>query len=172
MSDQFDIVVAGAGHNSLVAAAYLSKAGLRCLVLEGRAVLGGNVVTEELTLPGFRHDSCGTAHVILQDNPMMRGQDTPPWRIAQQLKEFFEVKNVAPDSQTALAGVNYNFAELRPSGVSGFVFIQSRPAAPVNRQPTDAQIGNVVITLNGTNDLGQPVNMTTGVVLSRSWLLT
>ena len=75
MVDRFDIVVAGAGHNSLVAAAYLSKAGYRCLVLEGRAVLGGNVVTEELTLPGFRHDSCGTAHVILQDSPMMRNDE-------------------------------------------------------------------------------------------------
>ena len=67
--------MAGAGHNSLVAAAYLSKAGYRCLVLEGRSVLGGNVVTEELTLPGFRHDSCGTAHVILQDSPMMRNDE-------------------------------------------------------------------------------------------------
>src|ERR1041384_5319246 len=75
MTDKFDIVVAGAGHNSLVAAAYLSKAGYRCLVLEGRAILGGNVVTEELTLPGFRHDSCGTAHVILQDSPMMRNDE-------------------------------------------------------------------------------------------------
>jgi len=75
MTDRFDIVVAGAGHNSLVAAAYLSKAGYRCLVLEGRSILGGNVVTEELTLPGFRHDSCGTAHVILQDSPMMRNDE-------------------------------------------------------------------------------------------------
>src|SRR5262249_53104535 len=56
-------------------AAYLAKAGYRCLVLEGRAILGGNVVTEELTLPGFRHDSCGTAHVILQDSPMMRNDE-------------------------------------------------------------------------------------------------
>src|SRR6476620_3922608 len=75
MTDRFDVVVAGAGHNSLVAAAYLAKAGYRCLVLEGRSVLGGNVVTEELTLPGFRHDSCGTAHVILQDSPMMRNDE-------------------------------------------------------------------------------------------------
>ena len=75
MTDRFDIVVAGAGHNSLVAAAYLAKAGYRCLVLEGRSMLGGNVVTEELTLPGFRHDSCGTAHVILQDSPMMRNDE-------------------------------------------------------------------------------------------------
>ena len=75
MADEFDIVVAGAGHNSLVAAAYLAKAGYRCLVLEGRPILGGNVVTEQLTLPGFQHDSCGTAHVILQDSPMMRDDE-------------------------------------------------------------------------------------------------
>jgi phytoene dehydrogenase-like protein len=74
-SDRFDVVVAGAGHNSLVAAAYLSKAGYRCLVLEGRSVLGGNCCTEELTLPGFRHDSCGTAHVLLQDSPMLRDDE-------------------------------------------------------------------------------------------------
>ncbi|HTS38952.1 MAG TPA: FAD-dependent oxidoreductase [Xanthobacteraceae bacterium] len=74
-ADRFDIIIAGAGHNSLVAAAYLSKAGYRCLVLEGRNILGGNVVTEELTLPGFRHDSCGTAHVILQDNPLIRNDE-------------------------------------------------------------------------------------------------
>ena len=38
-------------------------------------MLGGNFVTEELTLPGFRHDSCATAHVILQDSPMMRNDE-------------------------------------------------------------------------------------------------
>jgi phytoene dehydrogenase-like protein len=75
MAEQFDIVVAGAGHNSLVTAAYLAKAGFRCLVLEGRPVLGGNCVTEELTLPGFRHDSCGTAHVLVQDSPMLRNDE-------------------------------------------------------------------------------------------------
>ncbi len=75
MADRFDIVVAGAGHNSLIAAAYLSKAGYRCLVLEGRPVVGGNCVTEELTLPGFQHDSCGTAHVVIQDSPMLRNNE-------------------------------------------------------------------------------------------------
>src|SRR3984885_13790925 len=74
-SDRFDVVVAGAGHNSLIAAAYLAKAGYRCLVLEGRPVVGGNCVTEELTLPGFQHDSCGTAHVVIQDSPMLRNDE-------------------------------------------------------------------------------------------------
>ena len=75
MSDRFDIVVAGGCHNSLIAAAYLAKAGFRCLVLEGRPVVGGNCVTEELTLPGFQHDSCGTAHVVIQDSPLVRNDE-------------------------------------------------------------------------------------------------
>lgn len=69
---EFDVVVAGAGHNSLVAAAYLSVAGLRCLVLEAREAIGGNTSTEELTLPGFRHDTCSTAHNLIQASPTLR----------------------------------------------------------------------------------------------------
>lgn len=71
-SEQFDVVVAGAGHNSLVTTAYLAKAGLRCLVLEARPTIGGNTATEELTLPGFHHDSCSTAHNLIQASPTLR----------------------------------------------------------------------------------------------------
>src|SRR6266403_4015381 len=70
-TDHFDIVVAGGGHNSLVTAAYLSKAGYRCLVLEGRPLLGGGVKTAELMLKGFHDDVCSSAHSFLLDNPMM-----------------------------------------------------------------------------------------------------
>src|SRR5580704_17090552 len=73
--DRFDIVVAGAGHNSLVTAAYLAKAGLRCLILEGRPTLGGGVKTTELTLRGFKHDVCSTAHNSIQENPMLRDRE-------------------------------------------------------------------------------------------------
>src|SRR5215475_8086321 len=75
MAERFDIVVAGAGHNSLIAAAYLAKAGYRCVVLDGRATLGGDCVTEELTLAGFKHDTCASAHVVLQDSPMLRNDE-------------------------------------------------------------------------------------------------
>ncbi len=75
MSERFDVVVAGAGHNALVAAAYLSRAGLRCLVLEGRDVIGGDTATEELTLPGFLHDTCSTAHNLIQANPLIRDDE-------------------------------------------------------------------------------------------------
>ena len=75
MPDRFDIVVAGAGHNSLIAAAYLAKAGLRCLVLEGRPVAGGDCVTEELTLPGFRHDVCSAVHPLAAASPFFAQLD-------------------------------------------------------------------------------------------------
>jgi phytoene dehydrogenase-like protein len=67
-----DVVVAGAGHNSLVAAAYLARAGFEVLVLEARAVVGGNTATEQLTLPGYLHDSCSTAHNLIQASPAIR----------------------------------------------------------------------------------------------------
>jgi phytoene dehydrogenase-like protein len=72
MSAVADVVVAGAGHNSLVAAAYLAKAGFEVVVLEARPVVGGNTATEELTLPGFLHDSCSTAHNLIQASPALR----------------------------------------------------------------------------------------------------
>jgi phytoene dehydrogenase-like protein len=70
-----DVVVAGAGHNSLIAAAYLAKAGFEVVVLEARDRIGGNTATEELTLPGFKHDSCSSAHVLIQSNPLMRNNE-------------------------------------------------------------------------------------------------
>jgi phytoene dehydrogenase-like protein len=72
MAERFDIVVAGAGHNSLITAAYLAKAGYRCVVLEGRAIAGGGVKSAHLTLPGFVHDVCSSAHNGIHGNPLLR----------------------------------------------------------------------------------------------------
>lgn len=70
-----DVVVAGAGHNSLITAAYLARAGFEVSVLEAREIVGGNTMTEELTLPGFKHDSCSSAHVLIQSNPLLRNDE-------------------------------------------------------------------------------------------------
>ena len=53
MAQRYDAIVIGGGHNGLISAAYLARAGMKTLVLERRHVLGGAAVTEEL-FPGFR----------------------------------------------------------------------------------------------------------------------
>ena len=60
VSRTVDAVVIGSGHNGLVAAAYLARAGWRVEVLEGNELAGGAVATEELTRPGYRHDTFST----------------------------------------------------------------------------------------------------------------
>ena len=65
-----DIVVAGAGHNSLITAAYLAKAGKKVVVVYARPRPGGGVDTEEL-IPDFWVDSCSTGHTLLRSNPVL-----------------------------------------------------------------------------------------------------
>src|SRR5688572_28258204 len=48
LRSQYDAVIVGGGHNGLVAAAYLARAGLSCVVLERRAVVGGAAVSERV----------------------------------------------------------------------------------------------------------------------------
>ncbi len=54
MTKTYDVIVIGAGHNGLVNAAYLARAGLDVLVLERREIVGGATVTEEV-FPGFKY---------------------------------------------------------------------------------------------------------------------
>ncbi|MFV0277783.1 MAG: phytoene desaturase family protein, partial [Parahaliea sp.] len=65
----YDIVIAGAGHNGLICAAMLVREGMKVLVLERNDWVGGGVLTRELTLPGFRHDPFGSSHVWIHLNP-------------------------------------------------------------------------------------------------------
>jgi phytoene dehydrogenase-like protein len=67
----FDFVVAGAGHNSLITAAYLCKAGYSVLVLEGRPTIGGGCKTAEVCMPGFKEDLCSSVHSFIQSNPVL-----------------------------------------------------------------------------------------------------
>ncbi len=68
MSD-FDIVIAGGGHNALICACVLAKNGLKVAVIERNDWVGGGVLTREVTLPGFKHDLFGSSHVWIHLNP-------------------------------------------------------------------------------------------------------
>uniref|UniRef100_A0A6N2L9K3 Pyridine nucleotide-disulfide oxidoreductase domain-containing protein 2 n=2 Tax=Salix viminalis TaxID=40686 RepID=A0A6N2L9K3_SALVM len=62
---KWDVLVIGAGHNGLTAAAYLAGSGLSVAVLERRHVIGGAAVTEEL-IPGFKFSRCSYLQSLLR----------------------------------------------------------------------------------------------------------
>jgi phytoene dehydrogenase-like protein len=66
MTNHYDTIIIGAGHNGLVAAAYLARQGKRILVLERRAIVGGSVVTESFG-DGFTADSVWAGGTLRPD---------------------------------------------------------------------------------------------------------
>ena len=70
-----DAIVVGAGPNGLAAALTLARAGRSVRVYEAAATIGGGTRTEELTLPGFRHDVCSTILPLTAASPFFRTID-------------------------------------------------------------------------------------------------
>ncbi len=69
-TNNYDAIIIGAGHNGLVCACYLAKAGRRVLVLERRPVVGGAVVTEEVW-PGYKIDLGSSVHLMIHRTPIV-----------------------------------------------------------------------------------------------------
>lgn len=86
MSDSHDAIVVGGGHNGLVAAFYLARAGLRPLVLERRQIVGGACVTEEFA-PGYRAST--GAYVLSMLRPEV-------WRDMELVRRGVQVDPAGP----------------------------------------------------------------------------
>ena len=69
VSGTYDVIVIGAGHNGLVAGAYLARAGMSTLVLERNERVGGAVASGEITRPGFIHDLFATNQNLFLGSP-------------------------------------------------------------------------------------------------------
>jgi len=106
----WDAVIIGAGHNGLVCAAYLARAGKRVLVLERRGVVGGAAVTEEFH-PGFRNSVASYTVSLLQPK-VIADLDLPAHGLTvvpRRINNFLPL----PDGGHLLAGTGLTQAEVR-----------------------------------------------------------
>jgi len=75
LMETYDAIIIGAGHNGLVCAAYLLKAGYSVLLLEKRSVPGGAATTEEAIpddAPGFKFNLCAIDHEFIFLGPVIQ----------------------------------------------------------------------------------------------------
>src|SRR2546430_9488491 len=78
MDGAWAAVIVGGGHNGLVSAAYLAKAGLKVLVLERRGIVGGACITEE-GFPGVKFSRLAYSAGLLRPE-VIRDLDLPRFR--------------------------------------------------------------------------------------------
>jgi len=69
---EYDGIILGGGPNGLTVAAYLAKAGLKVLVADRRYEIGGGLATEQVTIPGFYHDTHAIYHMMVEYAPPLR----------------------------------------------------------------------------------------------------
>ncbi|MGE3690760.1 MAG: phytoene desaturase family protein [Novosphingobium sp.] len=101
MTKSYDALIVGGGHNGLVCAFYLARAGLKVLVLERRHIVGGAAVTEEFH-PGFRNSTASYTVSLLQPKVIadMRLPDRGLRIVERPLANFFPW----PDGYLKLGG--------------------------------------------------------------------
>ena len=95
MAKDYDVVFIGAGHNGLVAGAYLVKAGLDVCFLEQASYVGGGVISREVAAPGFKNDVCSTMHAFIQANPLIKNDELG-------LMSKYGMKYIYPEAQNTV----------------------------------------------------------------------
>ena len=112
MSD-YDVIIAGGGHNALICAALLVRNGLKVLVAERNDWVGGGVVTREVTLPGFKHDMFGSSHVWIHLNPDFK---TLQPELEQYGLKYIWSRTILPAIRTSTKGRGLSFIKtwIRP----------------------------------------------------------
>jgi phytoene dehydrogenase-like protein len=79
--ESFDVIILGAGPNGLTAGSYLAKAGLKVLILEKRHEAGGGLATEEVTKPGFLHNTHAIYMPMIDYAPLIQDLELTPDKI-------------------------------------------------------------------------------------------
>jgi len=86
MGNHFDAIIVGGGHNGLITAGYLVRAGWKVAVFERRPIIGGAVCTEDSRIPGYRIDVGSSAHIMIHQTPVLKDL-----RLAEYGLEYLEM---------------------------------------------------------------------------------
>ncbi len=95
MAEEYDGIILGAGPNGLTVAAYLAKAGLKILLLEKRFEAGGGLATEQVTLPGFLHNTHAVYMPMVDYAPPLKDFD-------EYLTKDYDLEFVFPELVMAM----------------------------------------------------------------------
>ncbi|EST38168.1 hypothetical protein N566_08915 [Streptomycetaceae bacterium MP113-05] len=96
-----DAVVVGAGPNGLTAAVELARRGFSVELFEALDTVGGGARTEELTLPGFRHDPCSAVHPLGANSPAFRAMPLARYGL-EWLESELSMAHPFPDGTAAV----------------------------------------------------------------------
>jgi len=91
--ENYDVIIIGGGPNGIAVGSYLAKSGVKVLLLERRLEAGGGLATEEVTLPGYMHNTHSIYHMMVEYAPIYKDL---------QLEEKYRVRHVFPALQCAL----------------------------------------------------------------------